>query len=178
MRLIKDLLLFDIQTTGPDPEKDSILQLSAVLLDKDNMLEKAVFNQYARISILDSVLAGHANLLGLDPVSYKKTPRQIDVFKEFLNKFGDNVTLASLHIGNVIFLRQNLNKHSLPFPFDPHIIDIWTLGYIYSMHLGIKKMPTLHTLAEIFNIKQESFNNAMHKVQVELAILRNLTTQI
>jgi hypothetical protein len=46
------------------------------------------------------------------------------------------------------------------------------------MHLGIKKMPTLHTLAEIFNIKQESFNNAMHKVQVELAILKHLTTQV
>ena len=45
MKFIKDILLFQIETTGPNIDRDSIIQLSAVLLDKDNLLEKNFFNE-------------------------------------------------------------------------------------------------------------------------------------
>ena len=44
MKFIKDLLFFDINTTGPDTDKDNIVQLSAILIDKHNLLEKDYFN--------------------------------------------------------------------------------------------------------------------------------------
>jgi hypothetical protein len=63
MKFIKDLLFFEITTTGADPDKDSLVQLSAVLLDKDNLLEKDNFNTYVRVSYLDSIINEHAKLL-------------------------------------------------------------------------------------------------------------------
>ena len=51
MRFIKDLLFIEIQSTGLDPDKDSIIQLSAVLLDKDNLLEKITLTVLLRLAI-------------------------------------------------------------------------------------------------------------------------------
>lgn len=177
MKLIKDLLLFDIQTTGNDTEKDAIIQLSAVLLDKDNLLEKGSFNAYTRTSILDSVLTLHAQIVGVPFEEYKKSQKQQDVFKQFINTFGTNLTLTTLHTGNILFLKNNFKKYGIPFEYDPHILDIWTLGYVYSTHMGLKKIPTLHTLAEMFNQTLHSFNNAQQKVQAETNILRQLISQ-
>jgi DNA polymerase III epsilon subunit-like protein len=73
MKFIKDLLFFEISTTGPDLDKDNIIQLSAVLIDKDNLLEKDFFNSYIRISYLDSLLLAHSKLLNIDYEKMKKS---------------------------------------------------------------------------------------------------------
>ena len=75
MKFIKDILFFEITTTGFDADKDSVIQLSAVLLDKDNLLEKSNFNSYIRISYLDSIINEHAKILGVDYETLKKSPK-------------------------------------------------------------------------------------------------------
>ena len=75
MKFIKDLLFFEIQTTGQDVDKDQVLQLSAVLLDKDNLLEKNNFNSYIRVSYLDSVMLQHAKMLQVDYETIKKSKK-------------------------------------------------------------------------------------------------------
>ena len=89
MKFIKDLLFFEIQTTGQDPDKDSIIQLSAILLDKDNLLEKNNFNSYIRVSYLDSIINDHAKLLHTDYESLRKSPKVYDAIKsESINTDG------------------------------------------------------------------------------------------
>jgi len=65
MKLIKDLLVFHIETTGPDPERDHIIQIAAVLLDKDSLLEKNFQNSFVKVSFLDGTIQKHSEQLGI-----------------------------------------------------------------------------------------------------------------
>lgn len=174
MKFIKDLLFFDVQATGPDTDKDYIIQLSAIVLDKDNLLEKASFNSYVRTTYLESLLWQHAQMLGVDPEVVKKSPKVYDVIKQFKAKFGSNLLLATHSTPNILYLRSAFKKASVPFEFDPHVLDIWTLGYIYTLNYGLKKMPTFHTFLDYFRLKQQRPFDALEKVRLEAEIFRKI----
>src|SRR5258708_7144499 len=140
MKFIKDILWFDLTTTGPDSEKDNIIQLSAVLLDKDNLLEKAVFNFYVRVSLLDAIITKHAQLLNIPFDDLRKSQKIYDVIKKFHSTFGNKVLLATHNTQSLFFLKNAFKKALIPFNYDSHILELWTLGYIYTLNYGIRKM--------------------------------------
>ena len=128
MKFIKDLLFFEINTTGPDLDKDSVIQLSAVLLDKDNLLEKDFFNSYIRISYLDSLLLAHSKLLNIEYEQMKKSPKPAEAFKNFHNKFNSSQILLAAHgTNNLLFLKAAfwrfpiLRSSFFLFRFRPHL---------------------------------------------------------
>ncbi len=174
MKFIKDILLFQIETTGPNPDRDNILQLSAVLLDKDNLLEKNFFNSYIKVSFLDNTVAQHAEFLQIPFETLQKSPKLPEVMKKFDQIFGSEPLLATHGVSNVQFLRHAYKKTTLSFNFHHHVLDVWTLGYIYTLHYGIKKMPTLDTLSQHFNIKSAGLHNALEKVRASAAIFRRI----
>lgn len=174
MKFIKDILFFHIETSGSQPDKDSILQLSAVLLDKDNLLEKNFFNSYIKVSFLDGTLQQHAEQLGIPFATLQKSPKQHDVLKQFVATFGYEPLLATHGVNNVQFLRTAFKKALLPFEYHNHVLDLWTLGYIYTLHYGIKKMPTLDTLFTQFNLKPQNRNNALEKVRHSTTIFKKI----
>ncbi len=174
MKFIKDILLFQIETTGPEPTKDNILQLSAVLLDKDNLLEKNFFNSYIKVSFLDNTIAQHAEFLQIKFDTLAKSPKLPEVIKKFSAAFGSEPLLATHGVANVQFLRQAFKKTMTPYDYHHHVLDVWTLGYIYTLHYGIKKMPTIDTLAQHFGIKTVGLHNALEKARASAAIFRKI----
>ncbi|MDE2311778.1 MAG: hypothetical protein KGJ93_01650 [Patescibacteria group bacterium] len=178
MKFIKDLLFFDMQTTGPDPDKDNLIQLSAVLLDKDNLLEKANYNSYIRVSYLDSIISEHAKLLHIGFEDLRKSPKIYDVIKQFHNKFGDNLLLATNNFGKLLFLKAAFRKAVVKFDYDPHVIELWTLGYIYTLNYGLKKMPTLATFLDTFHLKQARPWDAMEKVRLEAEVFKRIIKEV
>jgi DNA polymerase III epsilon subunit-like protein len=174
MKFIKDILLFQIETTGPEPTRDSILQLSAVLLDKDNLLEKNFFNAYIKVSFLDNTIAQHAEYLQIHFDTLAKSPKLPEVIKKFHQVFGSEPLLATHGVSNVQFLRQAFKKTMVPYEYHNHVLDVWTLGYIYTLHYGIKKMPTIDTLAQHFGIKTIGLHNALEKARASAAIFRKI----
>lgn len=174
MKFIKDILLFELQTTGQDTDKDSILQLSAVLLDKDNLLEKGSFNSYVRLSFLDSTMQQHAKMLEVDVSVIKQSQKIYDVAKRFHEKFGNDLLLGSHNIPNILFLRNAFKKAAVPFDYHHHMIDLWTLGYVYTLNYGLKKMPTFNTFLDFFSLKQERPFDAYEKVRLEAEIFRKI----
>ncbi|MBI5530368.1 MAG: hypothetical protein HY918_02600 [Candidatus Doudnabacteria bacterium] len=178
MKFIKDLLLFEIQTTGQDPDKHSILQLSAVLLDKDNLLEKNNFNTYIKVSYLDSVLAEHAKMLNTDFEILRKSPKLYDAVKKMHAKFGADLLLTTYSFNNLLFLKNAFKKAALNFNYDQHIVQLWTLGYIYTLNYGLKKMPTLNTLIDYFKLKQKHPFDAMETVRLEAEIFRKIIKEV
>lgn len=174
MKFIRDLLFFELQTTGEDVDKDNIIQLSAVLLDKDNLLEKANFNSYIRVSYLDSVISDHSKLLHIQPEILKKSPKIYDVIKQFHNKFGTNLLLATNNLGKLLFLKAGFKKAVVKFDYDPHIVELWTLGYIYTLNFGLKKMPSLDTFLEHFRLKMQKPWDAMEKARLEAEVFRKI----
>lgn len=178
MKFIKDLLFFEIQTTGTDPDKDSIIQLSAVLLDKDNLLEKNNFNTFIKISYLDSVIHEHAKLLNITFEQLRTSPKIYDALKKFHNHFGTDLLLASNNFSSIWFLKNAFKKTGVVFDYDPHIVQLWTLGYIYTLNYGLKKMPTFHTFLDYFKLKQKNSYDAMEKVRLECEIFRRIIKEV
>ena len=178
MKFIKDLLFFEIQTTGQNADKDSIVQLSAVLLDKDNLLEKNNFNSYIKVSYLDSVIADHARMLNVDQNVLRKSPKVYDCVKQFNSKFGSNLLLASYSYENLQFLKNAFKKAVVPFNYDSHIVQLWTLGYIYTLNYGLKKMPTLNTFLDYFRLKQKNPFDSMERVRLEAEVFRKIIKEV
>src|SRR6266404_7116618 len=110
MKFIKDILFFEITTTGNDPDKDSILQLAAVLLDKDNFLEKNNYNSYIRVSYLDNIINEHAKILKIDYETLRQSPKIYDVIKKFRHRFGNNLLLGTHSFNSLWFLKNGFKK--------------------------------------------------------------------
>lgn len=174
MKFIKDILLFQIETTGSNIERDSILQLSAVLLDKDNLLEKNFFNSYIKVSFLDNTITQHADMLQINFETLQKSPKLHDVIKEFVAKFDSTPLLATHSVSNVQFLRQAFKKTFIPYEYDSHVLDLWSLGYVYTLHYGLKKMPTMQTLFQHFNLKQKNPHDALEKARLSSEVFKKI----
>lgn len=174
MKFIKDILLFQIETTGPNIDRDSIIQLSAVLLDKDNQLEKNFFNSFVKVSFLDNTITQHAEILQVPFETLQKSPKLYEVIKSFSSKFGDTPLLATHSVANAQFLRQAFKKTFLPYNYDSHVLDLWSLGYVYTLHYGLKKMPTMQTLFQHFNLKQTNPRDALEKARLSAEVFRKI----
>ncbi|MDR3642213.1 MAG: exonuclease domain-containing protein [Candidatus Doudnabacteria bacterium] len=178
MKFIKDLLFFELTTTGIDPDKDNIIQLSAILLDKDNLLEKNNFDSFIRVSYLDSIINEHAKLLHTDYETLRKSPKIYDVIKKFHKHFGTDFLLATNSFNNLLFLKNGFKKAVSLFDYDQHIIQLWTLGYIYTLNYGLKKMPSFHTFVDYFHLKQKKPFDALEKVRLEAEIFRKIIKEV
>ncbi len=174
MRFIKDILLFEVETTGPNVDRDVIIQLSAIVLSKDNLLEKDYFNSYVRVSLLDGTITQHAELLNIPFETLRKSPKIYDAIKTFHTHFDNSVLLATHSIDNVLFLKNAFKKAAIPFDYDFHVLELWTIGYLYTLQYGIKKMPTFHTFLDHFNLKQKNRHNALEKARLSGDILRHM----
>lgn len=178
MKFIKDLLFFELATTGQDTDKDNVIQLSAVLLDKDNLLEKQNFNSFIRVSFLDSIINEHAKLLHTDYEILRKSPKIYDCIKQFHNKFGRDLLLATNNLSNLLFLKNAFRKAAVPFDYDKHILELWTLGYVYTLNYGLKKMPTFVTFMDYFKIKQKQPWDALEKARMGAEVFRRIIKEV
>lgn len=174
MKFIKDILIIDIETTGPDQDKDNIIQLSAVVLDKDNLLEKNYFNSFVRVSLLDGTITQHADLLNIPFETLRKSPKIYDAVKHFHADLGKNYLLGVHNLDKILFLRSAFKKTGLPWDYDNHVLELWTLGYIYTLNYGIKKMPTFHTFLDHFGLKLKNRSDALERARLSAEIFRKI----
>lgn len=178
MKFIKDILILDIETTGPDIEKDNIIQLAAVVLDKDNLLEKNFYNSYVRVSLLDGTISQHAALLGIPFETLRQSPKIYDVVKHLNNELGSKYLLSVHNMDKLLFLRHAFKKTLVPWPYDNHVLELWTLGYIYTLNYGIKKMPTFHTFVDHFRLKLRNRADALERARLSAEIFRKIIKEI
>lgn len=174
MKFIKDILLVETTTTGVDVDKDAILQITGILLDKDNLLEKSIFNSYVRVSLLENIIQKHSVVLGIKEEQLQKSPKIYDAVKKFNEQFGNSPMLATHNIANIFFLRNAYKKANVPWEFEPHILELWTLQYIYSLSYGIKKMPTLSTLLDHFRIPRVNHSNSLERAKAESIVFKKI----
>jgi DNA polymerase III epsilon subunit-like protein len=178
MKFIKDILIIDIETTGSDIDKDNIIQLSAVVLDKDNLLEKNFFNSYVRVSLLDGTITQHADLLHIPFETLRKSPKIYDAVKRLNADLGTSYLLAVHNLDKLLFLRNAFKKTLLPWNYDNHVLELWTLGYIYTLNYGIKKMPTFHTFIDHFHLKLKNRADSLERARLSAEIFRKIIKEI
>ncbi len=174
MKFLKDLLLVEVETTGPDTDKDTVIQLSAILLDRDNLLEKQVFNCYIRTSLLEATLTKHSLWLNISFETLNKSPKVYDAAKKFSDTLDNHATVAVQTVKQFLYLKTLFKKATLPFPFDYHVFELWPLEYLFTQRLGLKKIPTLTTVADHFKLRLKNPNNALERARLEAEVLRRI----
>jgi DNA polymerase III alpha subunit (gram-positive type) len=174
MKFARDILLIDLETTGPDPLKDFPIQLSAVLLDKDNLLEKGSFNSYIKHPFSQTTNDRIVQTLGIPKEYWIKAPNLKTVLTSFKETFPYNVTVASQNIINPNFLKESFRKMNIAYEYDYHLLELWTLGYFYLTKQNIKKIPTAETLGTYFKIQRSKEHDALINCRFLAEILRKL----
>ncbi len=178
MRFIKDILLIDLETSGPDVERDVVVQFGAVLLDKDNLLEKANYSTYVRNSLLSETLQGHAASVRVDISVLQNSPKPLDFIKEVTTRFRPDATLAVPSASQLFSFRQMFRKQATAFPYDLSVIDLWTLYYTFGMRIGLKKIPSLHTLLDHFHLRISNPYDAFERVKLQAEVLRKILKEV
>ncbi len=178
MKFARDILLISIEATGPNPEKDFPLQIGAVLLDKDNLLEKAYFNSYIRFPFSQATNFHIVQTLGISKEQWINSPNVKTVLADFISKFPYNVTIATHNTINVNFLQRAFKLADMPYEYDYHIMEIWTLGYFYLSKLNSRKIPTAETLGQYFNIRREKEHDAFANCRFMEEIFKQLVKAI
>jgi DNA polymerase III alpha subunit (gram-positive type) len=174
MKFARDILLLDMETTGINPEKDFVLQLSAVLLDRDNLLEVNNFNSYIRHPFSQTTNDKIVQTLGITKEAWFKAPNLKEAITSFNSRFSYNLTIASQNIINVNFLQAAYTKTGLAYEFDYHIFELWTFEYLFLCRQNIKKIPTASTVASFFNLKKEKEHDAFVNCRYLADIFRKL----
>jgi len=172
--LAKDLLLIDVETTGIDPSKDSIIQLAALILDRRNLSELDSFSIFIRPDTQISVQAFSIHGISeKDLADAKDLCAALDEFQAFAPSdallSGHNVSF------DMNFLKTGYAKCGLHFPFDYHTIDIWSIAFFVISAVGISlESYSLSDLANFFGVKRSVKHDALEDVRVSAIIARNL----
>ncbi len=174
MKFARDILIIDFQTTGVNMEKDFPLQLSAVLLDKDNLLEKSSFSSYIKHSFSQTTNDRIVQTLGITKEVWMASPNLKTVLQQFESKFAYNITLSSQNIINVNFLKECFRRAGMEYEYDYHVLELWSLGYLYLSKQNLKKIPTATTLGTYFKLQKTDERDALANCRYLADILRKL----
>ncbi len=178
----KDLLVLDIESTGIDYEKNEIIQLAAILLDKKTLKEKKAFNSFIRPRNWKNRSAEAMAVNGITWDMVKDAPNLKTVLRQFQNTFGTDVTIAPYGtIMDTAMLRIAYRKSHMRYQFDYHVFDIWPLVYTY---LAKKKLLSnrrrfagfsLDDAAKHFKLRTpEGRHTALTDCQIEAEVLRQI----
>ena len=66
------------------------------------------------------------------------------------------------------------------FDYDQHILDLWTLGYIYTLNYGLKKCPRsiLFDYFKLSKLTPISAGKVRHEAEVFRRIIRNMMLNV
>ncbi len=174
MTFPKDILLIDFETTGDNLIESDPIQIGAVLLDKNTLEEKIVFNSYI-----------HADLSKVDPEFIKEwhipvdkvaaAPNVTDIAKTLLDKFGNNVILASwCQSLDGAMLRKIFRLAEMKYPFDYHFLDLWPVTYIYLLQHDYKGSMDSDEMFAWFGVPKRDAHDALEDCEIEASVLRKI----
>lgn len=182
MNFKHDLLLIDIEATGLDVNKNEIIQLAGVLLDKKTLKEKEAFSSFVKPSKWKT---RDPESMAVNKISYSQVanaPSMKAVLQKFNKVFGKDVVLSYYSgVMDIVFMQEAYKRARMKWPFDYHYFNIWGLFYAYlakNNGLVAGKYFTgfgLKTLLKRFKIKQsENLHDALVDCRAEAEVLRKV----
>jgi len=136
------MIVLDIETTGLDPKRHSIIEVGAMDFDDP----RKVFNEKCRIWPGAEIDQGALQINGFSPHEIKDPALQSQ--KELLSKFIDWIsviedrTIAGHNVDfDISFLNESCERLNLPFSYGKRKVDLHSL--VYAHILGRKIKPPL-----------------------------------
>lgn len=183
----RDLVVFDIESTDLNIATGEVIQIAALLLDKDTLEEKARFSSYVKPKQWDNWLPEAMAVNKISKEVLVSAPGIEDVLAQFEQVFPSDTTLLTAYNSwfDFAWIRQSYERLGKHAPFEFHSFDIWALAYLYwcqEPRTGNPKKPIgfgLSDMATLLDITTTgNYHDAITDVEVEAEILRRLMNKI
>ena len=166
---VSDFVVLDIETTGFDPKRDRIIEVAAIKVQNNQIVDtfSELINPEIEISSFISTLTGITNE---DLATARYTESVLRSFSDFI---GHNILVGHNVHFDINFLYDNFEKYfSLPLEND----------FIDTLRLSKKLIPNLasyklSTLTDFFGIETDTMHRALADCYATLAIYFKLKDQ-
>lgn len=166
MKFPKDILLIDFEgLTEP-------VQIGAVLLDKETLIEKDSFSSYIWTDLHGEIKA----ISGISQETLKGAPAQAEAGRMFFEKFGTDVLIGTwVAMADIKNLEKIITAAGLDFKlYDYHILDIWPAAYIHLLKHGYSGDIRSEDMFKEFGATPRGFHNALEDCRIAADILRKI----
>lgn len=165
-RFVDDYVLVDIETTGFSPVKDNIIEIGAIKVEKNKIINK--YNQLIKINELLSPFT--TKLTGITDEMLQTGKEIREVLKEFVQFTGNNVIIGHNVTFDLGFLSYNCKKY-LNYNLNNDYVD--------TLCIARKLVPNsinykLGTLANLFNVSYEGAHRGLKDVEITYEVYNNL----
>ena len=165
-KLVDNYVLVDIETTGLSPIKDDIIEIGAIKVEKNLIVDK-----YNSLIQIDRKLTPFiTNLTGITDEMLKEG-RPIDVvLQEFLKFLGNQVIIGHNVNFDMAFINEKCKKHLQTY---------LTNDYLDTMKKKKKALPNsinykLGTLAKRFHVDYSNAHRGLEDVEITYQVYNQL----
>ena len=161
----KDILMIDFEG------RNKPIQIGAVLLDKDTLVEKESFSSYIYADMLTV-----STKSGITQEMLKDTPSQAEVGAMLIEKFGMNFLIGSW-VANMDtqHFRTLIDAAGYTWDqFDFHVVDVWPAAYIHLVKKGYKGSIFSEEMFQAFGAQPRGLHDALEDARIAADILRQL----
>lgn len=166
LNFVDDYVLVDIETTGLSPINDDIIEIGAIKVVQNKIVD--TYNELIRINrrLPDKIVS----LTGITDEMLRNGRMPSTVFKEFVNFVNDNVIIGHNVNFDLGFLCDKCKKY-----LDYNLNN----DYIDTLYLARKLVPNsinhkLGTLAKYFNISYAGAHRGLKDVEITYEVYNNL----
>ncbi len=165
-KIIKDVLIIDFEG------KEEPIQIGALLLDKESLIEKDSFISY----IYADLHGASKSKSGITQDMLKNAPSQAEVGKMLFEKFGTNILIGSwVDTLDIEHFKKIINAAGITWgQYDFHVLGIWPAAYIYLLKQGYEGGIGSEEMFQFFGAKPRGLHNALEDCKITAEILRKI----
>ena len=156
-------VVFDLETTGFDPYNDQIIEIGAVKLDGNNIIDR----YSAFINPERPIPQAIVDLTGITDEMVADARKSEEVLKEFLEFIGDSTVVAHNAEFDVGFITQKLTAFDIEF--NNSVIDtlLWSRNILTD-----RKRHNLKTISKYFGISLNNHHRAVDDAEATAEIFK------
>lgn len=166
MKFVDNYVLVDIETTGLSPIKDEIIEIGAIKVENNQIIDS--YNQLIKID--RSLSPFITNLTGITNEMLQAGKQPHIVIQEFVNFAGKNILIGhnvNFDIGFLTYQSQKYLNHPI------------SNDYIDTMYLARRIVPNsvnykLGTLANLFDISYQGAHRGLKDVEITYEVYNHL----
>lgn len=164
-----DYTVVDIETTGLSPEKCEIIEISAIKVKNDEIVD--TFSMLVKPSKkIDFFIM---NLTGITNEMVASAPKIKEVLPHFVNFVGDDCVLGHNVNFDINFIYDNLKKFCKK-EFSNDFIDTMRLS---RKHCDLKK-HNLKSIAKHYNISLDGHHRALVDCEITYNVYKNIKKEV
>ena len=149
--LVKDYVVFDLETTGLDPKSSEIIEIGALKYINDELVDE--FS--VLIKPKDDIPSEITNITGIDDEMVKDALSIKEILPQFIDFIGNLTLIAHNSSFDLSFIEENILKLDLPMIDNKNIDTVNT------------EVKQLHTTSDKITKRFDSINKVEVKERIE-----------